>query len=161
MSCCGSKTRPMSNKIALDIPMVKAVFVTNNASPETLYGDTRVLGGRVIKYGRHRNGDVFNVAVADVRARPNRYLAPCGKPFTFDAKGGIIIPCEDEPVAPQIQHGDSLTDIPGIGPATAKKLVEADIHTKEQVAELSDSEMIDLGIPPQSRTKIREWTLSK
>jgi hypothetical protein len=140
--------------------MVKAMYVTKNESAETVYGLNKLLGGRAIKYGRRRNGDVFNVAVQDVKSRPDLFLAPCGEPFTFDSRGGIIIPCEDEPVAPKIDFGASLTDIPGVGPATAEKLAEAGVYTHEQVRELTEEQLIDIGVPPLSRRKITEWKQS-
>jgi hypothetical protein len=157
MSCCGGKRTSRVNRVALDIPMVKAMYSTTNVSPEPVYGLTKVLGGRSIKYGRKRHGDVFNVAIDDVRKQPDKFVAPCGEPFTFDSKGGIINPCEDEPVAPEIKHGADLTEIPGVGPATAEKFAEAGLYTHEDIRGLTEEQLIDLKVPPLSRKKIKEW----
>jgi len=161
MSCCGGKRKVSTNKTDVNIEMVSAMFVTDNVSHEVIYGDARLLGGRRIKYGKKTNGDVFNVAVADIKARPGRYLAPCGEPFDFDKNGVIIIPCKDKPVAVETVHGEDLTEIPGVGQATARKFAENGIYTKGDVAKLSKEELIKIGVPPLSRNKIEEWKLSR
>jgi len=160
MSCCGGKTLGVKST-DVQITMVKAMFTTPNEASEQVYGTTYLLGNRVINYKRHRDGDIFNVAVQDIRSRPDRFISPCGKPFDFDKNGGIINPCEDEPVVEETEYGESLTDIPGVGVATSRKFAEAGIFKQEQVAQLSDTELVELGVPPMSRKKIREWTQSK
>lgn len=144
----------MANKTS--IPMVKVVYNSSNVAKHSVTGTEKLLGSRSISYGFHKNGDVFNVAEADVAARPELFLAyPCGEPFTVK-DGKIVNPCGK--VESKEVVGGNLEDIPGIGPRLAQKFIDVGLDTQEKIASQVTPDLLkELSVPPMSREKILEW----
>ncbi len=149
--CCGGRRPRVSDVMKADIKMVKAVY-QGSGGRHSVFGASRVLG-RPIDYGYRSNGDVFNVAVADVIAQPSLFLAyPCRKPFIV--KGDEVeIPCGE--MEPKDSVG-TIEGLPGIGKKTAQRLAKMGIVTPDDVLNNVDDDILN-GLPPRSRSSIKKW----
>ena len=146
----------MTETLDKKVDVVRAIFQSTNAARQSVYGGSRILG-RPQNYGYRKPGDVFDVLVADVVARPDSFTAyPCDKPFIIKGEK-VENPCGDMGV--KEQHG-MLEDIPGIGPKIAEKLVGMGINTQEDVLNNVDDEILN-GLPPRARTAIKKWQESQ
>lgn len=154
MPCCGG--RKVTKKLDHKVEVVRAIFVSSNVARQSLYGGSRVLG-RPQNYGYRKPGDVFDVLVPDIIARPDRFNAyPCNLPFII--KGDTVeVPCGDIEVEEKV--GD-IEDIPGVGPKIAEKFAAMGIYTKEGVLNNVDEEILN-GLPPRARKAIKEWQASQ
>ena len=138
------------------VEVVRAIYTSANRARTSVYGGSRTLG-RAQSYGYRKPGDVFDVLVNDVIARPGMFNAyPCDKPFTINGTK-LENPCGD--VGVKEQHG-MLTDIPGIGPKIAKRLVGLGIVNQDDVLNNVDDEILNK-LPPNSRTSIQKWQESQ
>jgi len=148
----------MSGKKKSDIKMIKAIY-RGSAGMSTVYGASRVLGNP-ISYGYHKDGDVFDVAVDDIIARPSSFNAwPCNRPFIIrDEK--VKTPCTRmEPKDSAESHPEptleTIIGLPGVGKKTAKTLEGLGVTTKDELL-FADYKVLDK-LSPASRKGIEKW----
>jgi hypothetical protein len=150
----------MSKKKKSDIKMVEAIY-RGSAGMSTVYGASRVLGNP-INYGYHKDGDMFNVAVDDIIARPSSFNAwPCNRPFII-RDGKVKTPCtrmepkeSTEPTESVEPPQETIIGLPGVGKKTAETLKGLDIVTKDDLL-YADYKVLDK-LSPASRNGIEKW----
>lgn len=151
--CCGGRRKIMTENTDSSIKMVKVVYVPLNTARHSLFGGSRILGGRPIDYGYRKQGDVFNVAVADVILSPSLFVAyPCRDPFIIKGDN-VEVPCGT--IEPTESQG-TIEGIPGIGKKIAKRLNDMGILTPDDVLKNVDDEILN-NLPPRSRGSIKKW----
>lgn len=147
-------------KETLTVESVKIIYNSLNKARHPVSGTTIVPAlQRSMRYGSRKAGDVFDVAVQDVLAKPDLFLAyPCGKPFVIDG-GKLENPCGTRQSV--LKDAGQLTDIPGIGKKMAERFQDNGIITQSDVMQLSEEAMFEIKVPPASRKKILEWQALK
>lgn len=117
--------------------------------------------GRPISYGYRANGDTFQVAIDDILAKPQVFLAPCGRPFHITGRV-VVDPCNEAPDEPDTLESADMTlaelggVIPGLGElapqlatalgseAAAEKLILSGVRSMSDLAEMEPGKLREL-----------------